>query len=70
MDNIVHISRPKERARCAEQASCSVTPSHPAAGPEAVLNLGLSLDHRRDQIESPFEIDGAVLVDEHHRLLG
>ncbi|MNY09423.1 hypothetical protein D3C86_1423380 [compost metagenome] len=70
LHDIVHISRPKERARCAKQATCGVSPPHPAAGPEAVLNLRLSLDHRGHQIESAFQIDGAVLVDENHRLLG
>lgn len=70
LHDIVHISRPEERTRCAEQAPCRVSPPHPAAGAEAALNLRLSLDHRGHQIESAFQIDGAVLVDEHHRLLG
>ena len=70
LHDVVDIAGPEELAGRAEQAAGMIAPAHAGAVAEALLDLGLSLDHRRDQLKGAGEIDRAVGHVEHHRLLG
>ena len=69
LNDIVHIARSEERSGRTEQAPGGVAPTHARAGPKGTFDFRFAFDHRRDQIESAFEVDGTVLRDEHHGLL-